>query len=443
MRIFLFAIVCISSWVTVLNSPLNIPFPFCVKFSKAEDISLIQKVENFNSMKKTNPYKKRSKTNVLVLCSRGGYGHIAAYKTLQQILPSNYSMTVVYPIEEVKMYGLPSNEGFYNKLLKLGWYQLTNFCSKYLAPWVLRQRYDKIEETISQHIERVNADIIISLIPMVNFPATEAARKKDIPYLLVTTDNDLSNWVLDLDKVKHPSFEITTATDLSLTKNLLLSKDIAPEKIHSVGLPIRVDFLEKKNKKNIRKEFALSNKPTVLLMMGGNGSNLAYQYAKILAEQELFIQLIVIAGRNEDLLQRINGIVPHPSNSLCSIGFTEKVSDLMAVSDLLISKPGPGTIAEAIQMKIPVLLDTNSASLYWEKINLEIILKHGIGGIIESKEKICEQVQQYLNNSEVRKDVKRAFQKVPANTFDDDIEKILAKFLQNDFSEKVKQRKNR
>lgn len=389
----------------------------------------------------TRPKKSsKTKSNVLILSCHGGYGHQAAAISLQQILQEHYSITIAYPVDDLKVLGIPSADEIYNKILVQGWYRVANFFGRYIVPYVIRLCYSQIQKNVAALIEKEDADIVISIAPLINFPATEAARKRDIPYLLITTDNDITNWIQDFDKVHHQFFEITTGTELSLTKDLLLSKNISPCKIHPIGLPIRADFFEKKKCNKIRQEHGLHNKPTVLIIMGGNGSELAYQYAKDLAEENLGIQLIVIAGKNADLLNSLNEIVPHPSNAIYSVGFTEKVSDFMAVSDILISKPGPGTIAEAIQMRLPILADNTSSCLYWEEINQKIISCYGIGEIVEDRSEICNQVFEYLYDKEVKHKIKHALDNMPPNTFHRGIEKIVADLVKKNFLYKFHQK---
>lgn len=367
----------------------------------------------------------RSEKKILILSSHGGYGHTAASLSLQNTLKGHYTFAITHPIDELRIWGIPSGEGIYNRMLKFGWYRIVNFASKYLAPIVLQKRYKKLETIVATHIENEKPDLVISLIPFINFPATEAARKKNIPYLLITTDNDLNNWIHDLEKITHPAFEITIGMELPTTKGLLLNKNVASHKIHTIGLPLRTSFFEEKNFADIRNEFELSDKPTVLIMMGGSGCNLAYQYAKTLAKEDLSIQIVVVAGRNFELLERIKSIIPHPSNSIHPIGFTDKIADLMAVSDLLITKPGPGTIAEAIQMKLPVLVDNSSSSLYWEEANRKLVTFYHIGETVKRKDELCTKVEKYIHESRVKDDARRAFEQIPQNTFQNDIENII------------------
>ena len=123
------------------------------------------------------------KTKVLILSSHGGYGHQAAAISLEQILQEHYSITVAYPVDQLKLFGIPSADEIYNKILIRGWYKLANFFSRYVVPYVVRLYYNEIQRNVACLIEKEDADIVISIAPVINYPATEAARKKNIPWV--------------------------------------------------------------------------------------------------------------------------------------------------------------------------------------------------------------------------------------------------------------------
>ncbi len=375
-------------------------------------------------------YSQNSKApekKILILSSHGGGGHAAASATIQKILEGQYSFTVVHPIDEVKFWGIvPSGESLYNKIMGLGWIRTVNFCTKHVAPAILREHHPKIQKMVEDYIESANPDLIISLIPFINLPASEAARKNDIPYLLITTDNDLKNWVHGLDKITHPNFQITIGTELPSTKGILIQNNISASQIKTIGLPLRPSFLEKKDKAALREKYQNKDKPTVLIMMGGAGNFKAYEYAEALCKSDLGIHVIVITGKNTDLLKQLQTLTPAENNSLQLIGFTDNVADYMAISDLLITKPGPGTINEAIQMKLPILIDRSSQELYWEKANRKLVHFYGIGEDIKKTAELPGALRKYLLQPEFREKVLRAFDRIPQNSFKEEIKMIIA-----------------
>jgi UDP-N-acetylglucosamine:LPS N-acetylglucosamine transferase len=358
------------------------------------------------------------KKTILILSSTGGGGHIAASNTLQKLVGEEYDLKMVYPINQLRIWGVPSCEQFYNMMLRKNWIRSMNFIVRHLAPPIFRSRLNKIEKIISSYISTYDPDLVISLIPFVNYPASEAARKKEIPYLLITTDNDLRNWAFELERLKHPQFKVTIGTDLPTTKDVLLKKKIPESAIETVGLPLRPDFITQKNKEQIKEEFNLpKDKEVILITMGGAGGETAYAYAKKIGNMNLGAHLIVLAGRNAKLKKEVEHLKLHPSNSLTVFGFTDRVSDLMAVSDLIITKPGPGTINEALAMKLPILIDNTDISLFWERANVDMVMKYGVGQKIKQFDQIRTLLTSYLKDNQTKESLERSYVSTPPNQF--------------------------
>ena len=362
-----------------------------------------------------NPAPRKT---LLVLSSTGGGGHIAAAATLQKLVGDEYDIRIVYPINQLRIWGVPSCEQVYNTMLRKGWIRSMNFMVRHMAFPIFGSRQGKIEKIVASYIKTHNPDLVISLIPFVNYPASEAARKQEIPYLLITTDNDLRNWAFLMEKVKHPQLKVTIGSDLPTTRDLLVKKHIPPSAIETIGLPLRPDFIQEKDTAKILDEFHLpANKEKILIMMGGAGGDTAYEYARKIGSMNLSAHLIVIAGRNNKLKKELEQLRLHPSNTLTAFGYTDRVSDLMAVSDVIITKPGPGTINEAIAMKLPILIDNTDSSLFWERANVDIVVNYGIGQKIKKFGQLQELLTLYLKDATKKDSTQESFFSVPSNQF--------------------------
>ncbi len=60
------------------------------------------------------------------------------------------------------------------------------------------------------------------------------------------------------------------------------------------------------------------------------------------------IELVTIAGRNEDVKQELESIVPPSRHRAKVLGFTDQIDELMAVADVVVSKPGGLTTSETL-----------------------------------------------------------------------------------------------
>jgi processive 1,2-diacylglycerol beta-glucosyltransferase len=360
------------------------------------------------------PHRK----TILVLSSTGGGGHIAASNTLQNLVGNEYDLKMAYPINQLRIWGVPSCEQVYNAMLRNGWIRSMNFIVRNLVPSIFRSYLNKLERIINSYIKTYQPDLVISVIPFVNFPASEAARKAGIPFLVITTDNDLRNWAFEMQKIKHPHFKVTIGADLPTTRDVLLRKKVPEKAIETIGLPLRPDFMVQKDQEKILGELNLpADKEIVLIMMGAAGGDSAYEYAQKIGDLDLGAHLVVIAGRNNKLKRALEELDLHSSNSLSVFGFTDRVSDIMAVSDVIITKPGPGTINEAIAMKLPMLIDNTDITLFWERANVDFVLKHGVGQKIKKFKQIESLLTTYLKDAQVIHDTEKSFADFPANQF--------------------------
>jgi 1,2-diacylglycerol 3-beta-galactosyltransferase len=109
------------------------------------------------------------------------------------------------------------------------------------------------------------------------------------------------------------------------------------------------------------------------------------------------------------------------------VGFTKEVHKLMHAADFLIGKPGPGSIAEAMVRKLPVLIECNIWTLPQERYNAQWVQEKRVGIVLKSFRDVVAGVRQMLDPStlaEFRKNVaaqdNRAIFEIP---------EILAKLL--------------
>jgi processive 1,2-diacylglycerol beta-glucosyltransferase len=367
---------------------------------------------------------------ILVLSSTGGGGHIAAFNTLQSLVGDEYDLKMAYPINQLRILGVPSCEQVYNSMLRNGWIRSMNFIVRNLAPSIFRSYMGKLERIINSYVQTCKPDLLISVIPFVNFPASEAARKAKIPFLMVTTDNDLRNWAVEIEKIRHPYFKVTIGADLPTTRDVLLQKNIPENAIETIGLPLRTEFIVPKDRKRILEELRFpSDRKNILIMMGAAGGDTAYAYAKKVGNLDLNAHLVVIAGRNNKLKKKLERLKLNSSNTMTVFGFTDRVADIMAISSVLITKPGPGTINEAIAMKLPILIDNTDITLFWERANVDFVLKYGIGEKIKKLQQIEDVLIAYLHDEKTIQNTEKCFVDILPNQFHLRIKEIIQELI--------------
>jgi len=194
------------------------------------------------------------------------------------------------------------------------------------------------------------------------------------------------------------------------------------------GMILRPDFYVPENYDvaELRKQMGLRpDLATAIVLFGGHGSKVMYDITERLDAANLPLQLLLICGRNEELAAKLRA---RPSKMpVHIIGFTKEVHKLMYAADFLIGKPGPGSIAEAMVRKLPVLIECNAWTLPQERYNAEWVKEKRVGIVLKSFRDVVAGVRQMLepaNLAEFRENVaaqeNRAIFEIP---------EILAKLL--------------
>jgi 1,2-diacylglycerol 3-beta-galactosyltransferase len=122
--------------------------------------------------------------------------------------------------------------------------------------------------------------------------------------------------------------------------------------------------------------------PTGLVLFGGEGSRAMMDIARALNRSAISLQLIFISGRNAKLRERLATLpVRYPRYVE---GFTGEIPYYMRLADFFVGKPGPGSISEALAMKLPVVVVSNAWTLPQERYNAEWVRDKQVGVVLRS-----------------------------------------------------------
>jgi UDP-N-acetylglucosamine:LPS N-acetylglucosamine transferase len=378
------------------------------------------------------------KKKIILFTSKGGAGHMIACNALNKILSDDYEIKIVNPFEEItqsfdivcsitrkKMDG----ENLYNYMLANGWIRTTNFMAQAFAPFLLRRNRPAMQKLMYDFFHRERPDMIISAIPYLNLPASDAAQMLDIPYLIVTLDGCIDNWGCMMRRHIHKNIQWTIGIDVPSTRGLLNKLGFADKNIKFTGYPVRDDFNEKKDVQKIKQEWKiLDNKFVVMVSMGGAGGKATLKYVQKMYKQNLPIHVLACIGRNKEvgdcleLLQKKNH---HSKMSLTIVPFTTRISDLMAASQLLITKPGPGTINEALNMDLPMFLDWTGPTLFWERANVDFVVSNNFGKVIYTTQQLHGFLERCVTDNAYYQDMKQAVSTYKKQPFADNIKPII------------------
>jgi processive 1,2-diacylglycerol beta-glucosyltransferase len=347
---------------------------------------------------------------VLILTSTGGGGHISVSNALRNYLYNAYDVKEVLIFKHILksldpfvsfIFAHINGEDIYNYLIRKKWYLLANLLYT-LGEHYFTLRSDKIGKILEEYFTKEKPDLVISVIPIINQDILLITKKLDIPFLLIPTDLDATTFLYRFNGSSHPNFKISLAFDDEDIHHIIKQAGISQNQISINGFPLRPDFFKDKNKEQIHKNFNIpDDKPIILLLMGTQGSNNMSRFVKELTKLSNPTHLICCIGKNKAAGSLINTI-PLPDHiSLSIIEFTQQISDLMAISDLIITKSGSVSVCETMYSNIPSMLDATSTILRWEQFNHHFITKHQLGEIISRKTSIARQVEKVLNNKEL------------------------------------------
>ncbi|MNS47832.1 undecaprenyldiphospho-muramoylpentapeptide beta-N- acetylglucosaminyltransferase [compost metagenome] len=108
-----------------------------------------------------------------------------------------------------------------------------------------------------------------------------------------------------------------------------------------------------------------------------------------------------MCGKNERLKLRTEKLASKVDIPVKVFGFTDQMPLLMDAADVVIGKPGPGTIAEAIAKELPMLIDASHEPMAQEKGNLEMVVRQQLGLTIERSAPVADQVRKLMENQEL------------------------------------------
>jgi hypothetical protein len=241
------------------------------------------------------------------------------------------------------------------------------------------------------------ADLLISVIPHFNRQIGESWTKVYPGRPFVTIITDLADfpprfWI---EPIKEQF--VIAGTDKAVEQARAMGHDDAHTFLTS-GMILRPDFYVQDNSDPaaLRREMGLrEDLPTAIVLFGGHGSKVMYDITARLDAVRLPLQLILICGRNEVLAAKLRA--RQWKLPVHVIGFTKEVHRLMRAADFLIGKPGPGSIAEAMVRRLPVLIECNAWTLPQERYNAEWVKEKRVGIVLKSFRDVAEGVRQMLD----------------------------------------------
>jgi 1,2-diacylglycerol 3-beta-galactosyltransferase len=314
----------------------------------------------------------------------------------------------------------------YNILLQNGWTLGSTYLLRILQA-TIRLFHKPLIRLLEEFWRENPADILVSVIPHFNRQISESWNNVYRGRPFVTLITDLADFPPRFWIEPIPKQYVIAGTEKAAEQARALNHDDA-HIFRTSGMILRPDFYNPDNfdPLALRKEMGLQpDLPTAIVLFGGHGSKVMLEITQRLAASGIPLQLILICGRNEELAAKLRaGRWRMPVHV---IGFTSEVHKWMRAADFLIGKPGPGSIAEAMMRKLPVLIECNAWTLPQERYNAEWVREKRVGIVLDSFRDVATGVQQMLDPTTLTKFRKNVEAQDNRAIFE--IPEILAKLL--------------
>ncbi len=295
----------------------------------------------------------------------------------------------------------------YNVLLQNGWTLGSVYLLRLLQA-TIRAFHRPLVRLLEKFWREKPADLLVSVIPHFNRELCQSWSEIYPGRPFVTLITDLADfpprfWIEPL-KEQY----VIAGTERAAKQARALGHDDA-HIFRTSGMILRPDFYAPDDSDPIalRKELGLRpDLTTAIVLFGGHGSKVMYDITRRLDAAQLPLQLILICGRNDELAAKFNAQAWRMPVKV--IGFTKEIHKLMRAADFLIGKPGPGSIAEAMVRKLPVLIECNAWTLPQERYNAEWVEEKRVGIVLRNFREVVGGVQRILDPAalaEFRKNV--------------------------------------
>ncbi len=212
-------------------------------------------------------------------------------------------------------------------------------------------------------------------------------------------------------------------------KKQLHDKGIPNEKIFATGIPLSNKFLLKYDKQKILESFGLSpDKKTVLFFGGGEfglGKNQTLRIFKSFVESTNNIQIVAISGKNLKMKENFENIVTSlgKQNNVKILEYTNKVPELMSISDLVVTKPGGLTTTESLVSGLPIVVINPIPGQ--EEENANYLEKHKVAIWIKKDDNVEQILNDLFSNPEKMHEMKIRARLLAKKNSTKDICKIL------------------
>jgi len=193
----------------------------------------------------------------------------------------------------------------------------------------------------------------------------------------------------------QPEVDLFLATHRDLAAELV-AEGASGAKVVTSGQPIDPAFASLPERRIARDKLGIKQDALqILILFGGTGHGHPERILAELAKVQHPHEIVMVTGRNQRLEKRLGrryGSLPH----MRVLGWVDNIQEWMVASDLMISKPGGGTLNEGFACGLPMLaFDPLPGN---EERTCRWIEKWGAGIWIKRPEDLAPRIQSLMSN---------------------------------------------
>ncbi len=316
---------------------------------------------------------------ILVLFSDTGGGHRSAAEAIAEAFelfyPGRFSLELVDALREYAPAPINRFSAWYPFMMRMpqAWgagFRLSDGPRR--ARVMTAAAWPYVRRAARRILRERPAEAVISVHPLLTTPVIQAmGRRASTAFVTVVTDL-VSTHALWYDRRARLCLVPTEAA-----RRRAVCNGMDPERVQVVGLPVGQRFCgPPADRMALRRALGWPlDRPMVMLVGGGEGMGPLAETAQAIARCGGDFGLAVIAGRNERLRAELQAAAwPIPA---FIYGFERRIPEMMQAATLLVTKAGPGTISEALNAGLPMVLCSRLPGQ--EEGNVRYVIEKGVG----------------------------------------------------------------
>ena len=301
---------------------------------------------------------------VIVFYASYGGGHLSAARSIKEYIEHNYPDVDSELIDCVKYINKTLEvvtTKAYSEMAKKApnaWGHIYKGSEKGPLAQISTTSNKVMALKLKKLLEEKQPDLVICTHPFASQMCSYLKRKEKVNFKIATVLTDFAihnQWV-----VGHEYTDYFFVSHLGMKEDLI-NEGVAPEKIYATGIPLSNKFLLEYDKAEILESFGLTpGKKTVLFFGGGElglGKTHTLNIFKSFVRNNN-IQIVAISGKNQKMREHFEDFVAEmgKEDSVKILEYTDKVAQLMSISDLVVTKPGGLTTTESLASGLPIVV---------------------------------------------------------------------------------------